>query len=346
MSSLYRVTANSFSVIQHRLSEVLAQQMLYAAGHRPSRSEVTSWTNSIPALVRDLNDAGLGEVEILLEYQLPLTSKRADVVLSGVHPSGRPQYVVVELKQWSAAHLYEDDESLVVVDNWHSHPVTHPSAQVRSYCEYLQDYAAVLADTPESVAGVAYLHNATDYAVQDLFTSSHGGRLFTGERRGDFIDYLRTQFSPEPGRTSADRLLHSKIEPSKQLLKLAAETVQSRNMFTLLDEQLDAYNLVMHAVKQARQAGTKTAVIVTGGPGSGKSVIALSVLGDLARQGRTVVHATGSRSFTQTLRKPEGSEGVQVLQLVHGCPNQRSGMPDSRRGASHPRDLCQPFHQG
>jgi hypothetical protein len=51
---------------------------------------------------------------------------------------------------------------------------------------------------------------------------------------------------------------------------------------------------------------------VTGGPGSGKSVVALSLLGDLARQGRTVLHATGSRSFTQTLRKVAGHRNPRV----------------------------------
>ncbi len=86
-------------------------------------------------------------------------------------------------------------------------------------------------------------------------------------------------------------------------MRLAAEEVQQREMFVLLDEQRDAYNTVLHAVAKARASNTKTAVLVSGGPGSGKSVIALSLLGELARQGRTVIHATGSQSFTTTLRK-------------------------------------------
>ncbi|OBQ53436.1 hypothetical protein A4U61_04400 [Streptomyces sp. H-KF8] len=76
-------------------------------GHRPSAAEVRSWERSIPALTVALNDAGLGEVEVevRLEYVLPLNSKRADAVLAGVHPTtGEPSYVVVELKQWSRAN--------------------------------------------------------------------------------------------------------------------------------------------------------------------------------------------------------------------------------------------------
>ena len=140
--------------------------------------------------------------------------------------------------------------------------------------------------------------------------------IFTGQRRGEFQEFLKTRFSPgHSGAPYADALLASRIAPSKQLLALAADEVQRREMFVLLDEQRDAYNYVLHAVERARRANTKTAVIVSGGPGSGKSVIALSLLGELSRQGRTVLHATGSRSFTQTLRKVAGARAPRVQKM-------------------------------
>ncbi|MHA3700646.1 hypothetical protein ACXR2U_00550 [Jatrophihabitans sp. YIM 134969] len=79
--------------------ERLAEQLLFEGGRRPSPSERRSWDRSLPVLAEDLREAGLGNGEVLLEYQLPLTSQRADVVLAGTHPdTGRPSYVVVELK--------------------------------------------------------------------------------------------------------------------------------------------------------------------------------------------------------------------------------------------------------
>ncbi|MBP2369642.1 DUF2075 domain-containing protein [Pseudonocardia parietis] len=84
---------------------------------------------------------------------------------------------------------------------------------------------------------------------------------------------------------------------------MAADEVKRREQFVLVDEQKVAYTLVEHAVDRAHRHNTKTAVIVLGGPGSGKSVLALSLLGDLSRKGREVMHATGSSAFTQTLRK-------------------------------------------
>ncbi len=131
--------------------------------------------------------------------------------------------------------------------------------------------------------------------------------MFTGERRAEFLDFLRSQFASDvPSAPYADVFLSSRAAPSRQLLAVAADEIRQREQFVLLDEQKLAFNLVLHATEAARAGDSKTVVIVTGGPGSGKSVIALSLLGELARRGRTVVHATGSRSFTQTLRKVAG----------------------------------------
>lgn len=273
---------------------------------------------SIPALAADLRDAGLGEVEMLLEYQLPLTSKRADVVLTGTHPqTGRPSYVVVELKQWSEAHSYEDDPTLVSISAYGSRAVSHPSIQVRDYIEYLAGFTTSVTEDSATVNGIAYLHNATDHGVADLLdlSSPPGTRLFTGQRRGELQHHLQGLLAPGTGAEAADRLLGSRIAPSKQLLTLAADEVQRREMFTLLDEQRDAYLHVLHAVRKAQQADHKTVVVVAGGPGSGKSVIALSVMGELARDGRAVMHATGSRSFTQTLRKVAAKNAPPVKKM-------------------------------
>ena len=317
--TLLRQSVRGFSAIEHHFADLIAEQMTIRTGRRPSDSEYRSWERSIPALRADLVSAGLSDVEMLLEYQLPLTSKRADVILVGQHPkTGGPSYLVVELKQWSHAERFEDSDTLVRIEQYGERPVTHPVLQVRDYCDYMLDFTAVLADEPLSLAGVAYLHNATDGGVTDLLdlTGDRLGSLFTGQRRSEFQDFLRSRFAQgQSGAPYADILLSSRIAPSKQLLALAADEVQRREMFVLLDEQRDAYNYVLHAVERARRANDKTTVIISGGPGSGKSVIALSLLGELSRQGRTVIHATGSRSFTQTLRKVAGARVPRVQKM-------------------------------
>lgn len=296
----------------------LTEQFVHMHGYRPGASEVHSWERSIPALASALNDAGLGDVEVMLEYALPLNSKRADAVLAGVHPvSGEPSYVVVELKQWSQASPHEDDPVLCQVDAY-AQPVLNPIEQVRRYCEYLVNFNGALAEHPKRVSGVAYLHNATEFGVSGLreIELDDRGQLFTAEGRGAFLDYLRAKLSDKhPGARAADELLAGKTVPSKQLMALAAQEVREREQFVLLDEQQVAYRIVLNAVRRAKRSDHKEIVVVTGGPGTGKSVIALSVLGELYRQGVPALHATGSQSFTKTMRKVAGARKREVQDL-------------------------------
>jgi hypothetical protein len=303
--------------MERQLAGIIADHLRATTGRSPSESERKSWRRSIPVLARDLLTAGLGDVEMLIEYRLPLSPKRADVVLAGIdRRTGGDAYVVVELKQWSRARLYEGNERLVVVDGMHRE-LEHPLLQVQGYCEYIADYVASLRGNDEAVRGVAYLHNASDLDVDDLFelATTERTRMFTQSRRGAFVEYLRDQFTPGSGAGAADRLLSSASRPSKQLMKLAAAEVRDREQFTLLAEQRRAYEVVLHVVANARRSDAKEVVIITGGPGSGKSVIALSLLGELYRQGYSALHATGSRSFTQTMRQYVGRGSSRVKSL-------------------------------
>ncbi|MFG2000982.1 DNA/RNA helicase domain-containing protein [Spirillospora sp. NPDC048911] len=317
--TVFRRTAQALlSPLEQQLSVVLAEHLKMAANLNVSDSEKRAWDRSLPVLAHDLIEAGLGQVEMLVEYQLPLTSKRADVILAGVdRRTGGDAYVVVELKQWSHAEVWEDDQRRVLVQNMTGRPKLHPSLQAKGYSEYILDFLAVLADHPDALHAVAYLHNAARNDVADLYdvVEDNRTRLFTQTTRGAFVDYLRDRFAPAPGAPAADRLLASEVKPSKQLLKLAAEEIRNREQFTLLAEQRLAYEMVLHAVDKAKHQDLKTVVVITGGPGSGKSVIALSLLGELSRQGYSVLHATGSKSFTQTMRRyvAKGSSKTKAM---------------------------------
>jgi len=305
------------SPMERQLSELLAEHLRMSAGIGTSPAEHRSWDRSLPALAQDLVQAGLGELEMLIEYQLPLSSQRVDVIVAGQdRRTGADAYLVVELKQWSHAELFEDDPSLVLVEHMHG-PKLHPALQAKGYCAYLADYVSVLRDNPHALHGVAYLHNAAKADVSDLYEQVHDdqSRLFTQTTKGALVDYLRDRFAPGSGAGAADRFLSSDIRPSRQLLKVAAAEIKDQQQFVLVAEQRLAFELVLHAVDHAHQQDSKSVVIVTGGPGSGKSVIALALLGELSRLDRPVLHATGSQSFTQTMRRHVGKGSVQVKSM-------------------------------
>ncbi|MGW0564282.1 DNA/RNA helicase domain-containing protein [Streptomyces sp. NPDC003016] len=319
ISLLFRESAASVAarILEGSLALHLTENFRHLHGRSAGQSEIRSWERSLPALVNALMEAGLDDVEVLIEYSLPLTSKRADAVLAGVHPTtGEPSYVVVELKQWSAARPEEDEPLLCRIDAYPD-PVLNPIEQVRGYCEYLLSFNGALERMPKSLAGVAFLHNAAESRIAGLrgVEEDQHGRLYTGEQRGAFLDFLRSRLAAKPGAEAADVLLGGKIRPSKQLMAVAAAEIRDREQFVLIAEQRVAYEKVMSAVRRAKRSHHKQVVVVTGGPGSGKSVVALSLLGELYRRGMTALHATGSASFTKTMRKVAGARKPAVQKL-------------------------------
>ncbi|GAB2734088.1 DUF2075 domain-containing protein [Salinifilum aidingensis] len=303
-----------------RLHLLLDEQAKFQLGSRVGVSEVRSWQRSLPVLLGDLADAGLGHVEVLLEHKLPHSPRRVDAVLCGTHPkTGEPSYVLVELKQWSHAEAALGE--LVRIPAHGPDSLLHPVEQVRRYCSYLVDSTPALAARPHSVHGIAYLHNARNSDVSSLrdHALSDYGRLFTLDDRGELVDHLQSKLDRtgdgDAARKAADEFLDFHHAPSKPLLDIATKEIQEREQLVLLDEQEVAFETVMQAVRRARAASARTVVIVLGGPGSGKSAIALNVVGELARRGRTVHHATGSGAFTRTLRKIAGSRNTRVQGL-------------------------------
>lgn len=297
----------------------LKEQAGFVLGGRVGTSEVISWQRSLPILLTDLVDAGLGDVEVLLEHRLPHSKQRIDVVLCGVHPrTGQSSFAFVELKQWSKAESY-----LSEVINIPGLPGRHlhPAEQVHGYRQYFVDHTPGLADRPQAVHGMAYLHNARRADVAGLLQDNPRptSRLFTMDDKAAMGEHLNAVLDAAANRRSnvesGDEFGGFAHRPTKPLLTLAAAEIKDREQFVLLDEQKVAYELVLRAVERSRAAQTRTVVIVEGGPGSGKSVIALSLLGELARRGLGVHHATGSRSFTMTMRKYAGRGSTRVQGL-------------------------------
>ena len=118
----------------------------------------------------------------------------------------------------------------------------------------------------------------------------------------------------------------SPIRPSKRLLEHTSEMINKQQIFNLIDDQIAAYNSIMSKAKSLVKSAAKSVVIVKGGPGTGKSVIALEVMGELMRQGRTVFHATGSSAFTNTLRKIVGTRARSLFKFFNSFINAK---PDS-----------------
>ncbi|MFG1858144.1 DNA/RNA helicase domain-containing protein [Actinomadura geliboluensis] len=294
-----------------RIATALKAQTNRTAG----RAQQRAWRNSLTALAGDLMDAGLGQVEVLVEYPMPHQPvSQADVVLAGIDPyTDGDTYVIVELKQWEKIEFYENDETQVLWDP-HYKPKAHPALQVESYRDQIVAFCESVKDRPEALSGLVYLHNMPKLEADKLLGLANERKigLFTKSDRGDLLRYLQGRFAPMPGVHAADRLVNSQINPRRELVEQARLALKGRDSFILLDRQIEAYRAVFHAVDEAFRANSKRVVIISGGPGSGKSAIALELLARLLSSGRRVRHATGSSAFTHTLRARVANGGDQA----------------------------------
>ena len=286
-----------------------------AAG--PSESELRSWERSLPVLAQDLVQAGLDDVEVLVEHALPLSSKRIDVVLAGQHPRTRqPSYVVVELKQWSrGARAGRTTRSSSSSTAYGVEPAPAPGRAGAGLLRVPRSTSpASLHDQPDvgRRRGVPAQRRLDEAAVADLcdYPQDAYGRLFTGAERGDWLELpaRRTSTRRSPARRTPTSCCSSASAPSQAAARRRRRRGPARASSSCCWTSSGSPTTSSCTRSRRRRRGDhKSVVLVTGGPGSGKSVIALSLLGELARRGRTVVHATGSRSFTQTLRKVAGA---------------------------------------
>lgn len=311
---LYRGSTDQFvgDAVRNRLASQLSERFLQEFRYRPSTSEVASWQNSLRAMADVLQLADLTDQGILVELQLPLTSRRLDCLITGSDAQRGDGAVVVELKQWSTVGRSNVTDCVTVEMGGRALDRLHPSRQVERYQRYLQDTHPAFSDGAIAVDSCAYLHNATHDPASPLLDPSFTELMarcpaFTGDQVDDFADFLDGRVSGPDEGDILDRVASVAFRPHKRLLDHVARVIRNEPTFVLLDEQLVAFNAILDEVRSAGEGAGPVAFLIEGGPGTGKSVIAVNLVADLSAMGKRSIYATGSKAFTENLRKRVGS---------------------------------------
>jgi uncharacterized protein len=293
--------------------------------YKPSPTEITSWRNSLRAVSQVFHEGQLEDHGVILEYQLPLTSKRLDCLICGRDGDSSDRAVIIELKQWErcAGAIGED-----LVTTWvggAEREILHPSAQVRQYQWYLQDNHTAFHEGPEpiKVNSCAYLHNYYPEADDVVFSQPFHEILtdfptFAADHVPNLTSYLRERLSAGGGRAVLKRIEESRYRPSKKLMDHVGNVIKGKKEYVLLDEQLVVYEKVLSYAREGFRNRRKAVLIVKGGPGTGKSVIAINLMADLLLGGHNAQYATGSRAFTGTLRRIIGPRGAIQFKFFNG----------------------------
>ena len=313
---LYSGTSQQFiqRTTQNQIAEVLRESFRTYLRYDAPESEVRAWNNSLRAMKDVVQDAKLLDHGILIEYQLPMTSKRLDFMICGEDETETQNAVIVELKQWEKCKESEQKSCVVTWLNSANRELLHPSIQAGQYAQYLRDSHTAFYEVqpPISLSACAYLHNYITGKRDALRSPKFTPVLqqypsFTSENFEDLKDFLQARLSRGKGEPILRKVEQSKYKPSKQLLDHIGNVIKGLPDYILLDEQLIAYDAVCSAAEKALKGKHKQVVLVRGGPGTGKSVIALNLMGKLSGDGFNTHYVTGSRAFTATLREILGS---------------------------------------
>lgn len=323
---LYAGTSTDFvedatrNKIANKLEIAFRSHFRYA----PSQAEIRSWRASLAAMSRVIDIGGLGDHGVICEYRLPLTSRRLDVMVTGHADDGRPTASIVELKQWDHAGPSDVDELVTTFVGGGEREVLHPSVQVGQYRQYILDTHEAFTEGGVGLRASAYLHNFMYDDQSELYAPRHASALqvnplFAGDQVDELADWLRTWLDGGNGVPVMRTVLEGRYRPSKRLLDHTADMIDGHPAYVLLDEQKVAFNAILARVHDSIRTDTKSVFLVRGGPGTGKSVVAVKLVGELAKAGVVTHHATGSKAFTENLRKAVGSRASALFKYFNSC---------------------------
>ena len=308
------------------------------AGHE---REYISWQNSLQFMRNIVDDNDIDdEVRIAIEYNIPLTSKRVDFIICGADANNNDNVVVVELKQWQKAEVVADDMHYCVKTfvGGNNRIVCHPSYQAYSYACFIRNYSQTVLDDGINLIPCAYLHNYDPDFKQTLSNSIYKewvseAPFFIRNETEQFSAFVKKYVTR---RSSNGDLLyeidHGRLKPTKTLQDSLASMVKGNKEFMLLDEQAVCYDMCLKTMAKCKEDGKKRTIVIQGGPGTGKSVLAVNLLMEFINKSLNTCYATKNsaprEAFLSLLTHSDAKKQVNIRQLFRS-PFGLSNVPDN-----------------
>lgn len=273
--------------------------------HHNNDAEYRAWGNSLMFMRNVLDDDDIPEdVSLAVEYQIPLTSKRVDFLIAGKDGAGTDNVVVVELKQWEDSGMTSRPDVVTAFTGGANRAVCHPSYQAYSYAKIIENFNEDVYRRNIQLRPCAYLHNYREENRPHIDNALYREAVSVAPvfLQDDVIklrSFIKTCIKEKDGIDLLMKIDHGKLKPAKALQDSLVSMIRGNQEFFLIDEQKVAYEtvrkLVERAVRRANdptKGAEKSVVIVSGGPGTGKSVVAIQLLCNLIAKGYSANYVT------------------------------------------------------
>jgi DUF2075 family protein len=287
---VYKATKSQFAAdvlddkIEHRILEFFREKL----NRRTSQSEIDSWKNSMIYMDKVLNDPSIPDsCGIAIEYQLPQSGKRLDFILTGQGSDKKEFVIIVELKQWSTAKLSNKDGIIQSFVGKSERELPHPSYQAWSYATLLRNFNETVEIDDIQLQPCAYLHNyMPDNVIRHAQYQDYIAKapVFLRGEAVKLREFIKQYVKHGDESDILYRIEQGRIRPSKMLADSIGKLLKGNPEFVMIDDQKIVYETALALARRAAE-DKKYVLIVQGGPGTGKSVVAINLLAALAKIG-------------------------------------------------------------
>lgn len=261
--------------------------------------EIRAWSNSLMVMNNVLcNNSGIDpNVEVAIEYQIPFTSKRIDFLISGKNENDELNVVIIELKQWEECEATSRDDIVTTYVGGANRAQVHPSYQAYSYAKAIESFNDSVRQENVGLHPCAFLHNFKDEKINEIRNPKYNtaislAPLFLKHDQEKLRDFIKKYIKKSDNKKALYLIENGKIKPSIALQDAIGSLLKGNKVFTMLDEQQVSYATVSKLLDNVLSSNEKHTIIIEGGPGTGKSVIAINLLASLTKKGFTCEYVT------------------------------------------------------
>lgn len=294
---VYKATKKQFltDVYDASIEDIISNSVEQYLFRKVGESEKTSWSNSLPQVELILRDDEIpDDAGVAIEYNIPRTQNRIDFIITGQDAEGKDNAILIELKQWSKIEMTNKDAIVRTRYKSGNEETVHPSYQAWSYAMLLKGFNVAVYEGDIQLKPCAYLHNYTDDGViSHPFYQSHidNAPIFFKNDKRDFREFIKRFIKYGDKKDLILSIENGELRPSKKLADAMAGLIKGNQEFTLIDTQKQVFETAKELANQAKN-GEKQVLIVEGGPGTGKSVIAINLLVELTKKGQLAQYVT------------------------------------------------------
>lgn len=331
---VYQTTKDGFleDVSNGCIEDIVRESVKKKLNKDVGNNEYLSWKNSLGSMYHVINSELIpNNSGIAIEYSIPRTKNRIDFIITGQDENNNDKVIIIELKQWTDIQITDKDAMVVTRFQHGLSEELHPSYQAWSYSALLYGFNSTVYNENIGLEPCAYLHNHIDNnTIKNLFYNDYLEKapVFCKGEKEKLQNFISKFIKYGDKSNIMYRIDNGEIRPSKNLADSLVSMIKGNQEFVMIDDQKIVYENALSLARKSDK-NNKNVLIVEGGPGTGKSVVAINLIVAITKLGLNTQYVTKNAApravfeskLTGTLKKTEISNMFTGSGSYIGCDN-------------------------